>query len=230
MCLLLPLSRIDRQLSAALKTHLDTLGSKLESEDAFDQAIFDEICYATAWCRTALNNALDDLGAEKQRLRKNVFKDPVVAAVFGDVAGDEPAFPDRVDNMDTVGAAYRAGQQALDAFERDMRRKWEEVAKMSKFKRSEFVLLARRGIVATVAEMEKMAGKRVEESKRLEGEIRKLQRSLSVRDELEDAKEEWHERRSLCRCESTGTRFCHKSFRGYLLQGCHLLRLALLMR
>lgn len=178
----------------ALKKHLDTLRSKLESEDAFDQAIVDEICYATAWCRTALNNALGDLDAEKQRLRKDVFKDPVVAAVFGDVAGDEPAFPDRVyDNIDAVGAAYRAGQQALDVFERDMRREWEEAAKMSKLKRREFVLLARRRIVATVAEMEKMAWKRVEESKRLEGEIRKLQRSLSVRDELEDAKEEWHD-------------------------------------
>lgn len=132
--------------------------------------------------------------SQEKRLRKDVFKGPIVANVFADVAGAGPAFPDRVyDNIDVLGAAYRAGQHALGAFERGMRREQEEVAKMIVFKGRGFVMLSRRKMVWTVAEMEKAAVERVKKSKGLEGEVRNLQRALGVRSELEEMTDEWYD-------------------------------------
>jgi hypothetical protein len=193
MCLLGP-SRIDRTLSANLKKHKDTLHTALAAEEAFDQPIIDELCYITAWCRTVLNDAVNELEAEEKRLAKDVFADRVIADVFHDVCGDETPFPQRVyDNIAAVGDAYRAGQQGLDAFEQDLRREWEEVSKMSKFKRKDFVLLARRKMVSIIGEVDKAREGCVEESKRLEKEIKMLQSTLKMKEELKDATEEWHE-------------------------------------
>ena len=88
MCLL-GVSRIYRKFSAALKKHLDILRTKLDSEVTFDQPIIDEVCYSTAWCRTVLGDATNELDAEKKRLTKDVFAYRVIADVFNDISGDE---------------------------------------------------------------------------------------------------------------------------------------------
>jgi hypothetical protein len=104
---LLSISRIDQKLSAALKKHLDTLRTKLESEIAFDQPIIDEVCYSTAWCRMVLNDATDELDAENKPLAKDVFADRVIADVFNDISGDGRSIPQRMyETIDAVGAAY----------------------------------------------------------------------------------------------------------------------------
>jgi hypothetical protein len=64
---------------------------------------------------------------------------------------------------------------------------------MSKFKRKDFVLLARRKMVSIIGEVDKAREGCVEESKRLEKEIKMLQSTLKMKEELKDATEEWHE-------------------------------------
>ena len=151
---LLGIERINRKLFANLKKHLENLRAKMTAEEAFDQALIDEICYITAWCRTVLNDTIDELDAEKKRLAKDVFADRVIADAFNEIRGDEKSFPQRVcDNMDAVSALYRAGRQGLDSFEHGMRKEWEEISKISLFKRKDFILLARRKMVSTIGEL-----------------------------------------------------------------------------
>ena len=93
------------------------------------------------------------------------------------------------ENIDAVGAAYQAAPQSLDVFEGDLRREWEEVSKMSKEKRKTFVDMAKMKIVSIIGECEKTREKGVQ----LQEEIRNLQSTLKMKDELEDATKEWHD-------------------------------------
>jgi hypothetical protein len=74
-----------------------------------------------------------------------------------------------------------------------MCKEWEEIPKMNLFKRKDFVLLARRKTVLAIGKVEKTRETGVEESERLEEEIKNLQGTLKMRDELEDATEEIHD-------------------------------------
>lgn len=191
---LLGLSRIDRKLTSNLEKHQATLQTKLAAETSFSQSIIDSICHATTQCRTVLDDAVNELDAQKKHLTKNVFSDRVIAQVVSDICGDEAPFSQRVnDDIAAVCDACQAGQRRLDAFERDLCREWEGVCKMSEFKRKDFVLLARRRMVLIISESDKAREKCVEESVRLEQEIKMLQSTLKMKDELEDATEEWHD-------------------------------------
>ncbi|KAF1927695.1 uncharacterized protein M421DRAFT_5961 [Didymella exigua CBS 183.55] len=193
MCLL-GITKINKKLSTDIKKNLDDLHTKLAAEDAFEQPVIDEICSTVAWCRTVLNDAIDEIAAEKQRLAKDVFADSIIHDVFSTIRGDETSFPQCMyDNHDAISASYCAGQRALYAFEQDMRKEWEEISKMAAFERKDFVLLARRKIMSTITELEKTREKDVQESKKLEEEIKTLQGVLRVQGELDDATEEFYD-------------------------------------
>lgn len=188
---LLGITKIDNEVSRSLKKHSDDLRAKVAAEEEFEQPIIDEIRDAAAKCRSVLQSAITEVAAEKKRLAKDIFADRLIHDVFETIGGDEAAFPQRVyDNHDPCSDSYRAGQRSLNILEQGMCKEWEEISRMSIFKRKDFVLLARRKLMTTIAELEKVREKEVEESKQLEEEIKNLQSTLRLKNQLEAAAEE----------------------------------------